>query len=1231
MKKVVTFAIVSFAVMFAAVMSVNTSYAKKKKSKSEGVANLRIFSTSDLHGQSTTFNYDTASLHKDGSLAQISKVIKNSKKEIKHGNSLLVDVGDTIFGIGAKAVMEQRVPISSDEQYMYKLMKKMGYDAMTPGNHDFDYGYSYEKKIIKSSGLSSKMVLCNVRDAKTKKYPWAKRRIIKKKVKTSKGKKRTIRIGITGAVEPGLSTYTPWKDVLEVEDIVTAVEKQVELLREEGADVVIVLSHSGIGTDEDPGELSEDVTYQLTELDGVNVICAGHTHRNYPVSDEDYTKSVKKLEGVSSSGKINGKIVVQEEDHGRAVGITDLKFSFKKGKAKLIKKSTRVRKITESDKEDPVIVKKNATYDAAFRELFEKSEAACENSCNNYFGMLEDNALVQMTNDAKIAHAQKVIRDNAPDYAKYPIIASTTYYQAGGASSDNYIRTDGEIKLKDILNVQMYAQEWAKFYYVTGAQLREALEWQASAYQSPSASFISTWSDPKINSLRDLGMSPVLNPGWEKWEGFSIFDGVEYVIDASGDPRYNKAGKLINKDAHRIKSLSRDGKEVKDDDILVWVTRNMTDTYWPMIGDAVKNQLIVKKTKQMSDIIEEYVKEQESFGSLSIKADDNWRVEFPEGANYLVKTSSKASEIVNAKGWYIDTLLTEKGYDYYQIKLGDEVVDNAGPMLVVSLLDTEKRGDPVPVSVQASDVSGVSSVVYSKGNLTELDSEWNDARPVNNGTFSVTDNGEYSVMAKDKTGNTTIKHIRVGNLDSTVANTPKVDKVKNSYTAVTGKGSPRATMYVRTSTGIYETAVDNNGKFSCEVEGLLAGKNIYVWQVDERGRTSEKVTVAVERGGANKPIVSPVTNKMDEITGLVNDSGYCKVVAIRSKKVYIPKGQKDRYKKSKIYSKNKSKKIVECEYTYDSATKSFRISIPKLYADQTIKIQSYDWIGRASIIETVKVQDVAPNQPVIETVVSQEGRVYGYVPSPKSAAYKIRVDIGDDTYTGEAGADGKFMLETKQILPGERVAVKACDVDADGKTRSSKKTSVSAVDGLTDIDKKSVSRIFFDDVNSKDDYVTGIVDAPTSDLICLIMGKKKYALDIDEDGEFEFALASPRKPGSKIGILIRKKDGTIRSFNYVKVTLAKPDAPIFVTKEIDTETEKIKFKSLDKAKGYLKIGSKKYKATKVTKKKKKDKIWYYYTFKVKDLKKGQKIAGFLKNKTGYGKKTKPGKVKKAKE
>ncbi|MCR4605059.1 MAG: metallophosphoesterase [Eubacterium sp.] len=1230
MKKRVIGAILA-AAMFVSVLPVSgPSAAAKKKHKNDGTANLRIFSTTDLHGQSTTFNYDTASLHKNGSLAQISSVIKDSKKTLKNGNTLLVDSGDTIFGIGAKATKEKRVPISSDEQYMYKLMKAMGYDAITLGNHDFDYGYSYEKKILKSSGLSSKTVLCNVKDAKTKKYPWATRKIIKKTVKTTKGVKRTIKIGLTGVVEPGLSTYTPWKDVLEVEDAVTAAEKQVDLLKEEGADIVIILAHTGIGPGEYQEALSEDVTYELADIDGVNVICAGHTHYNYPVKTEEYTKSVLKYDGVSSNGKINGKIVVQEEDHGQAVGITDLKFSFKNGKPRLIKKNTKVRKIKESDPEDQVIIKKNSKYDAAFKELCEKSEAASEHSYNNYFGMLEDNALVQMTNDAKIAHAQKVIKDSAPEYAKYPIIASTTYYQAGGASPNNYITAGGEIKLKDLLNVQMYAQEWAKFYYVTGAQLKEALEWQASAYQAPEESNSSKWKDKNINELTAAGMSPVLSPEWEKWEGLSIFDGVEYVIDVTGKPRYNKAGKLINSDAHRISSLTRDGKNVKDDDIFVWVTRNMTTTHWPMIGEEVSKQLLVKKTKQLANIIEDYVKEQESFGMLSIKADDNWRVDFPGGGNYLVKTSSAAREFVNSKSWFVDTLRSDNGYDYYQINLGTEYKDTAGPMLVVSPLETNKSGDPIDVSVRASDVSGIASVVYAKGNLTEYDS-WSSASTVYNGQFKVTDNGEYSVMAKDKNGNKTIKHIRIGNIDPNAANTPKVNKVKNSQTVVTGTATPGATLYVETSVGEFSTTVADDGTFSCDVEGLLAGKDIYVWQVDKKERISDKVAVTVTRGGANVPIVDEITNKNTAITGSVNDSGYCKVVAIRSKKVYIPKGQKARYKKSKIYKNNKKKKIVECDYSYDSETKEFKLKVPKIYADQKFTVLSYDWIGRSSISEKYEVEDVAPNRPEVETVVAQEGKVYGHIPSPKADSYKVKVDVSGITYTGEAGADGKFLIDTKAVPTGVKIQVKATDVDDGGKKRTSIKASAKAVNSFESLKRKSVSKAELYKMNNKDTVVSGYIDASEKDIVSLIMGNRHYAVEYDEYGEFFYKLEEPKKVGAKIGLLIRKPDGTIKSYNYIKVTLAKPDAPVFVTEEVTTETKKVKIKTTEKGKGFLRVGKKRYKSKKIKKKVKGDVTWYYHTFKIKEPKKGKKVIAYLKNKTGYGKKTLLGKVKKAKK
>ena len=168
-------------------------------------------------------------------------------------------------------------------------------------------------------------------------------------------------------------------------------------------------------------------------------------------------------------------------------------------------------------------------------------------------------------------------------------------------------------------------------------------------------------------------------------------------------------------------------------------------------------------------------------------------------------------------------------------------------------------------------------------------------------------------------------------------------------------------------------------------------------------------------------------------------------------------------------------------------------------------------------------------------------------------------------------------------------------------------------------------------MNNKDTTISGYITASSTDIVSLIMGSKHYSITYDENGEFKYKLEEPKKVGAKIGILIRKPDGTIKSYNYIKVTLAKPDAPIFVTDKVDTDTKKVMIKTTEKAKGILRVGKKRYKSKKIKKKVKGDTTWYYHTFKIKEPKKGKKVIAYLQNKTGYGKKTLLGKVKKGKK
>ncbi|MDX5039199.1 metallophosphoesterase, partial [Streptococcus suis] len=106
--------------------------------------------------------------------------------------------------------------------------------------------------------------------------------IVKKTFTDTEGKKVTLNVGVTGIVPPQILNWD--KAYLEgkviVRDAVEAVRDIIPTMRENGADIVLVLSHSGIGDDQyEVGE--ENVGYQIASLSGVDAVITGHSHAEF--------------------------------------------------------------------------------------------------------------------------------------------------------------------------------------------------------------------------------------------------------------------------------------------------------------------------------------------------------------------------------------------------------------------------------------------------------------------------------------------------------------------------------------------------------------------------------------------------------------------------------------------------------------------------------------------------------------------------------------------------------------------------------------------------------------------------------------------------------------------------------------------------------------------------------------------------------------------------------------
>jgi 5'-nucleotidase len=222
------------------------------------VQKLIILHTNDVHSRLEPFPMDGSRNQGMGGVAARAKMIADIRSKEEH--VLLLDAGDIFQGTPFFNLYKGEPEI--------KAMSKMGYDACTMGNHDFDGGL--ENFAIQLNHASFPVLLCNydfTNTAMENKY--APYKVIKK------GK---LKIGITGVgIEmKGLVPDNLYGNTVYLNPIQKLNETAHLLKKEKDCDMVICLSHLGYRYKEDPNRISDIILAGETEH--VDLIIGGHTH-----------------------------------------------------------------------------------------------------------------------------------------------------------------------------------------------------------------------------------------------------------------------------------------------------------------------------------------------------------------------------------------------------------------------------------------------------------------------------------------------------------------------------------------------------------------------------------------------------------------------------------------------------------------------------------------------------------------------------------------------------------------------------------------------------------------------------------------------------------------------------------------------------------------------------------------------------------------------------------------
>ena len=1119
-------------------------------------ADMRVVFTTDIHGQVVNYDYQSEQEVVRG-LNKAYTLLKKARNEVGEDNTLTFDLGDSVYDFTTDYIYNNA---PETLQPVYSAMSKVGYDAITLGNHDFDYGYDYIVQQLEKSGMMDKCVLSNVYSAVNGKSVFGvENKIIDKKITNDKGQTMSVKVGIIGETVPSLSSKEEkLKGKLVTEDILDNAKKQAAALKKQGADIIIALAHSGFGTD-NPKKKAGDMAYMLTTVSDIDMVLAGHEHIDFPTANtNDAHYSLPNVD--KTTGLVNGKRLIMVQDSCRGIGVVDLKLKYDKdGKIVLDNSNYEIRKVKKDTAADEGITSTMSKWDSVLKAYCstEIGTIASGDRWNNYSALLESNDIIQVVHNAQIDYASRFVAANSSKYGNYPIVSLARYTKYGGEGGGAYSDISGKLMEGDLDSLANY-HRYVYIYSITGKQLKEWLEWSASVYQTTGTSKDTKWNNIIISNFIDKegGNSLIQESYFGDLSQFFQCSGIEYTIDPSVAPRYDTNGSLIN-NTNRITSMTYNGNNISDDQMFILVTDKITPHMQCEANSGVSDNVLQSSHDNLQDVIEDYLRDKAQISDLKLNVSQNWKLKLPDNYKFVLESGKAGENLLLAKNWCKNIYNTMGVYNYYNCDTGvQSTEDDSLPSVVVSETSKTDTRSSVPVKVIANAKSGIVLKKYVQGDYGMNSEIWN-TNPASGGaitmdsdTFDAPQNGVYSVYVQSGNGKSVIEKVAITNIYPTSIIAPTVSSVANIDDEVKGKAYPNLTANVKIGSKVYKGTVNVKGNFTVKIPVQNAGKKITVYVSDKTGKKSKSTSVVVKRKGPNSPKITSVKNNGYEIKGNTNDTN-TKVYAVIGECVYVSKSiGSSYYKKSNGYDKDLKIKMVNIVIKGNG---DYTIAIPNQYSGTNVSVYAIDRLGRVSHVRNKKVSKSAPNKPTIYTVSSADRYVFGYLPN--SGKCTVILKIGNKQCTTTADADGYFRVVTPRLYAGSTFSVYGKD-KVNGKVRigvSKSKTVKTAAEVYKN--HRNV-KLHIGNVTNKSSYVTGRWANGKATVYVFVDGIV-YVRKTGADGNFKFKLKKHVAVGTGIYAIIRTAHGaSIKAMRKYAVKLGKPSTPSIYGK-LTTRTTKI--------------------------------------------------------------------------
>ncbi|MFE9919479.1 bifunctional metallophosphatase/5'-nucleotidase [Micromonospora sp. NPDC005553] len=496
-------------VLVAAAAAATTPLIAAAPAQAAGAArprtwDLTLLGTSDTHGNVYNWDYYRDAEYDDSKqndigVAKLATLINQIRRERRGKATLVLDAGDTIQGTPLATYYAKQEPITAtgEKHPMARAMNVIDYDAVTLGNHEFNYGLPLLDLWIRQLGFPA--LAANAVNAKTGK-PAFLPYVIKK---VSLGfAAPTLRVGILGLTNPGVAIWDKGnvEGKLRFDDMIATAAKWVPIMRARGADLVLISAHGGdSGTSSYGPELPNEnpVALIAQQVPGIDAILFGHAHNEV-------------VERFVTNERTGTQVLLSEPSKwGQRLTRMDFTLTRERGRWAITKKAATMLN-TNTVVEDPkVLAAVRAQHQktiAYVNQVVAQSTVELSAAESRY----KDTPILDFINHVQTEVVGAALAGTA--YADLPVLSIAAPF------SRTAVFPAGDVKIRDVAGLYVY-DNTLEAVVLSGAEVRAYLEYSAKYFRTvaPGAPV-----DPE----------QISDPAVPDYN-YDVFSGLDYDIDIS--------------------------------------------------------------------------------------------------------------------------------------------------------------------------------------------------------------------------------------------------------------------------------------------------------------------------------------------------------------------------------------------------------------------------------------------------------------------------------------------------------------------------------------------------------------------------------------------------------------------------------------------------------------------------------------------------------------------------